>query len=328
LQILQKSGHKRDQGMILSGITLQGISTVKNLRGKELFYQPFASFAKMKKDRLNDAEVNMFLPTFATMSLMISSLNSGSNGNCYFIGNRHDAVLIDAGISCRETERRMARLHLPFEHVRAIFITHEHTDHTRGVETLSRKHRIPVYITPETHFSSRLHLEQPLLKHFMAHEPVHINSLTVNPFPKKHDGKDPHSFTVSFEGVTAGVFTDIGTPCEHVIHHISQCHAAFLEANYDEIMLEKGSYPIYLKRRIRGDEGHLSNAQALEIFTRHRSPYMKLLVLSHLSAQNNHPRIVRELFAPHANGTRIEIASRYAESEVFHISAPGASHHP
>jgi phosphoribosyl 1,2-cyclic phosphodiesterase len=253
------------------------------------------------------------------MSLYLSSLNSGSNGNCYYIGNDHHAVLIDAGISCRQIERRMARLGLSVNRVRAIFISHEHSDHIRGVEVLSRKHRIPVYITPSTHRNSRLYLDPKLIQPFTAHEPVRIGSLTVHPFPKHHDGIDPHSFTVTYKGITAGVFTDIGIACDQVIHHISRCHAAFLEANYDEIMLEEGSYPVYLKRRIRGGNGHLSNIQALEIFKSHRAPFLKLLVLSHLSAQNNHPQIVHDLFAPHATGTRIAIASRYEETDLFSI---------
>ena len=253
------------------------------------------------------------------MSLFIASLNSGSNGNCYYIGNDRDALLIDAGISCRQTERRMARLGLSVDQVRAVFISHEHSDHTRGVEVLSRKHRIPVYITPATHRNSRLYLDPKLVRPFTAHEQVHIGGLSVTPVPKQHDGIDPHSFTISFNNITAGVFTDIGIACDHIIHHIRRCHAAFLEANYDETMLEEGPYPVYLKRRIRGEEGHLSNMQSLELFQNHRAPFLKLLVLSHLSAQNNHPQIVHDLFTPHANGTRIVIASRDEETELFHI---------
>ena len=253
------------------------------------------------------------------MSLYLASLNSGSNGNCYYIGNDHNAVLIDAGISCRQTERRMARLGLSVDKVRAVFISHEHTDHTRGVEVLSRKHRIPVYITPATHRKSGLYLVPKLVRPFTAHEQIQIGGLSVTPVPKHHDGIDPHSFTISYNNITAGVFTDIGIACDHIIHHIRRCHAAFLEANYDETMLEEGPYPVYLKRRIRGEEGHLSNIQALELFQNHRSSYLKLLVLSHLSAQNNNPQIVYDLFTPHANGTRIAVASRYEETELFHI---------
>ena len=254
------------------------------------------------------------------MPLYITSLNSGSNGNCYFIGNGEEAVLIDAGISCRQTERRMGRLGLPLRSIKAIFISHEHTDHTKGAEVLSRKYGIPVYITEATYQSSRLNLDPDMIIPFTAVSPVYVGDLTVTPFPKSHDASDPHSFTVCGNGIITGVFTDIGSACEHVEHHLSQCHAAFLEANYDENMLETGRYPIYLKRRIRGKKGHLSNDQALELFITRRSPGMKLLVLSHLSAENNHPELVHELFSKHANGTKIVVASRYEETEVFCIT--------
>ena len=256
------------------------------------------------------------------MSLHLSSLNSGSNGNCYYIGNNHDAVLVDAGISCRETEHRFERLGLSIRKIRAIFISHEHTDHTRGVSVLSKKYRIPVFITAATHQNSRLWLDPQLVNSFTTHEPLRIGSLTVIPVPKLHDGTDPHSFTVTGNGITVGVFTDIGLACEHVIRHFGRCHAAFLEANYDETMLKKGTYPEFLKNRIRGGVGHLSNIQALELFTSHRAPFLKLLMLSHLSEQNNRPWIVHELFAPHANGTRIVVASRYEESKLYSIVLP------
>jgi phosphoribosyl 1,2-cyclic phosphodiesterase len=251
------------------------------------------------------------------MSLYFTSLNSGSNGNCYYIGNSHEAVLIDAGISCRETERRMSRLGLSIRKVKAIFISHEHTDHIRGVEVISRKYRIPVFITGMTYDNSRLKLDPLLINGFNANETVQIGNLRVNPVRKQHDAAEPHSFTVYGNGITVGVFTDIGTACEHVVHHFGQCHAAFLEANFDDEMLEKGRYPLFLKRRIRSDEGHLSNDQALDLFINHRPQFMELLVLSHLSAHNNHPQLVHDLFSTYANGTRIVVASRYEESEVF-----------
>ncbi|MFZ4522520.1 MAG: MBL fold metallo-hydrolase [Bacteroidales bacterium] len=253
------------------------------------------------------------------MPIYLAALNSGSNGNCYYVGNGMEAVLIDAGISCRETERRMIRLGLPLRHVQAIFITHEHTDHIRGAEVLSRKYRIPVYITGPTYANSRMKIDAELLKHFTGGTPVGIGNLLVHPFSKLHDAAEPHSFAVSGNGVTIGVFTDIGMACEQVTRHLGLCHAAFLEANYDEAMLENGRYPYYLKQRIRGMEGHLSNDQALDLFNTHRAPWMQLLILSHISAENNNPQLVRELFDRHSGGARIEVASRHEETEVFCI---------
>jgi phosphoribosyl 1,2-cyclic phosphodiesterase len=142
----------------------------------------------------------------------------------------------------------------------------------------------------------------------------------IQAFPKFHDAKDPHSFVVSGNGINIGVFTDIGAPCKHVIEHFKQCHAAFLEANYDEDMLQNGRYPPHLKQRISGNEGHLSNKQALELFIAHRPAYMSHVLLSHLSKENNIPELAHELFSRHAGSTNVVVASRYKETDVYHIN--------
>ncbi|MDB5123622.1 MAG: Phosphoribosyl 1,2-cyclic phosphodiesterase [Mucilaginibacter sp.] len=259
------------------------------------------------------------------MSLFITSLNSGSNGNCYYIGNEHEAILVDAGISCRETERRMLRLGLSIKKIKAIFVSHEHSDHISGIPVLAKKHQLPVYITRPTMLSGRLSLEDHLVKPFAPFETIGIGELLVTAFPKLHDASNPHSFVISCRDIKVGVFTDIGVACEQVIHHFGQCHAAFLEANYDDEMLEKGNYPFHLKRRIRGGYGHLSNKQALELFNTHRSPDLSHLLLSHLSKNNNDPQLVNELFSSCACGTSIIVASRYEETAVYQIGQENVS---
>lgn len=255
------------------------------------------------------------------MSLFIASLNSGSNGNCYYIGNDSEAVLVDAGLSCRETEKRMRRLDLSMERVKALFISHEHGDHIRGVESIASKHKLPVYITPPTFKQSRLRVHETQVFPFTAYTPISIGSLSVLAFPKFHDASDPHSFVVSGNGVNIGVFTDIGATCSHVIDNFSECHAVFLEANYDEEMLQNGRYPYHLKNRIRGGHGHLSNTQALELFIAYRPSFLSHLLLSHLSKDNNDPVLAQNLFAAHARNTHVVVASRYEESAVYHITA-------
>jgi phosphoribosyl 1,2-cyclic phosphodiesterase len=254
------------------------------------------------------------------MSLFIASLNSGSNGNCYYVGNESEAVLVDVGISCRETERRMKRIGLSMENVKAIFVSHEHTDHIRGIAVMAKKYQLPVYITPGTLKHGGLILESHLVKSFKGFEPVGIGRLSVTAFPKLHDASEPHSFMVSGNDINIGVFTDIGAPCEQLIHYFKQCHAAFLEANYDEELLDAGRYPYFLKNRIRGGKGHLSNKQALEIFTSHKPSYMSHLLLSHLSKDNNCPKLVHQLFSAQAGSTEIIVASRYQETPVYTIS--------
>jgi phosphoribosyl 1,2-cyclic phosphodiesterase len=258
----------------------------------------------------------------AIMALYFTSLNSGSNGNCYYVGNNTDAVLIDVGLSCRETEKRLKQLDLNIKTVKAIFVSHEHGDHIKGVSTLANKYNLPVYITSKTAKNGPI-LIGHLSKTFTANEPVVIGGLSINPFFKSHDAADPHSFTVSHDGVTIGVFTDIGNVCKETIKHFKLCHAVFLEANYDAEMLENGRYPIHLKNRIRGGEGHLSNKEALDLFIAHRSPFLSHLLLSHLSKENNSPEMVEELFNAHANGIHITVASRYQASPVFEIGGAG-----
>lgn len=253
------------------------------------------------------------------MSLYIASLNSGSNGNCYYVGNSSEAILVDAGISCRETEKRMCRLGLSMDRVKAIFISHEHTDHIRGLVNLAKKYHMTVYITPGTLLNSGLNLDGRLVKTLGVDEPVRIGGLSVKAFPKLHDAFDPHSFMITFNEINVGVFTDIGHVCEALSHYFGQCHAAFLEANYDEVMLDHGRYPYFLKNRIRGGKGHLSNAQALQLFTSLKPAFMSHLLLSHLSKDNNCPTLVHELFSRHADGVEIIVASRYEETAVYQV---------
>ncbi|MBS1921145.1 MAG: MBL fold metallo-hydrolase [Bacteroidetes bacterium] len=253
------------------------------------------------------------------MSLFIASLNSGSNGNCYYIGNDKEAVLIDAGISCAETERRMKRLNLSMSMVRAVFVSHEHTDHITGIPTLSKKYKLPVYITERTLQNSRLKIEKHLIHPFEKEIPVNIGALSVTAFKKSHDAGDPHSFLVSGNDVNIGIFTDIGFPGKDLIKYFKICHAVFLEANYCEYMLENGSYPKVLKKRISGRKGHLSNTQALELFRKHKPYYLSHLILSHLSENNNDPRLVNDLFKPYAEDINIIIASRFAETDLYEI---------
>jgi phosphoribosyl 1,2-cyclic phosphodiesterase len=262
-------------------------------------------------------------PELQRMALFIASLNSGSNGNCYYVGNETEAVFIDAGLSCRETERRMRTLGLDMGKVKAIFISHEHADHISGLPSLSKKWGLQVYITAATHHRSRLPLLPELTHSFRPNEAVQVGALSIMPFHKYHDGCDPHSFTVSGNGVQIGVFTDIGKPCDNLLRHFKYCHAAFLEANYDEQMLDQGRYPLHLKNRIRNGHGHLSNRQALDVFVGNKPHFMSHILLAHLSKENNHPALVESLFKQHAGATEVIVASRYVPSAVYTILPSG-----
>lgn len=253
------------------------------------------------------------------MALFTASLNSGSNGNCYYIGNTDAAILVDAGISCRETEKRLKRLGLSMRKIKAIFISHEHGDHIHGVVALSRKYQLPVYISEITMRNCPMELHPERTIFFQKYQSIQIDSIRVTPFPKFHDAADPYSFVAEYAGVTVGVFTDLGKPCDNTIEHFKRCHAAYLESNYDEKMLENGSYPIHLKNRIRGDHGHLSNDQALQLFKKYRPAHMSHVFLSHLSRENNSPKLAKEIFDSHAEHTKVIVASRDRESKLYYI---------
>jgi phosphoribosyl 1,2-cyclic phosphodiesterase len=254
------------------------------------------------------------------MPLYIASINSGSNGNCYYIGNNTDAVLIDAGVSCRETEKRLRRLGLSMKRVKAVFISHEHSDHISGLESIAGKYKLPVYITEKTLLNCTVQVAKDHVHYFSSRERIRIGNLTIKSFAKLHDASDPHSFIVQDdESVCIGVFTDIGKACEEVIYHFKQCNAVFLESNYDETMLAAGDYPYFLKRRITGNNGHLSNTDALQLFCTHKTEKLTHLILSHLSKNNNSPELVEHVFMPHAGETKIIVASRYRETELYTI---------
>lgn len=254
------------------------------------------------------------------MSLFITSLNSGSNGNCYYVGNSTQAILLDVGISCREVLKRMERLGLNIGNVKGIFISHEHTDHIKGVAALAKKCCIPVFLTKATYRSCSHLLENVQFLSFNCSETILLGNLSIKAFSKKHDACDPCSFVVEHCGVFVGVFTDIGIACTQVVEHFKKCHAVFLESNYDEEMLRTGSYPYHLKRRITNGHGHLSNKQAFDLVTTHKPAHLRHLILSHLSHNNNCPKLVQQLFAPFAPYINVVVASRLHETEVYQIT--------
>ena len=228
---------------------------------------------------------------------------------------------MDAGISCREIETRMRGLGLDPLKVKALFVSHEHTDHISGIQAFVKKFRLPVYITPRTYRALGFLLDEQLIYSFNAFEPVQIGALSITAFPKWHDAIDPHSFIISHAGVTAGVFTDIGEPCKNVIRYFKLCHAIFLEANYDETMLANSRYPVFLRNRISGKHGHLSNSQAFQLFAAHKPSFMTHVFLSHLSKESNSPGIAEALFNSKANAVRIVHASRNSATALYHIIA-------
>lgn len=222
----------------------------------------------------------------------LAVLSSGSSGNCFYIGDKKDGILIDAGISCRQISERLEKLRVPISKIRGAFITHEHTDHTRGAEVLSRTHNIPVFATEKTAKS----LSCDNLKIIENKDCVKIGGMEIESFSKSHQAADPVSFSISEGKKRASIITDAGFCCNNVLREISDADFLCLEANHDLRMLDEGAYPVYLKRWIRSDTGHLSNMQAGLAVLEHAPSRLKNVILSHISRNNNTPALALKTF--------------------------------
>lgn len=249
--------------------------------------------------------------------LEICSIASGSNGNCYYIGNNTDAVLIDAGISTKQILARMKERNLDPAKVKALFITHEHSDHLRGARVLGKRLQIPVFMTAKTYNGAYRNLRPDNPRFFSTQETIAVGEFTVHPVLKNHDAAEPCSFRVEYGGKNVGVFTDIGEPCDNVRSHLNLCDGLFLESNYDAEMLWNGFYPWHLKKRVASNVGHLSNDQAFELLDIHAGEKLQCVFLSHISKENNTPELALSTMQNLTKRFDVKLASRWEASEVY-----------
>ena len=227
----------------------------------------------------------------------IAALASGSNGNSYFFEDDVDSLLVDVGVSCKQIVQRMDNLNLRLKRLGGIFITHEHSDHIRGLEVLAKNFEIPMYMTKGTYENSKVKLNDRLVNLIEVGKMIQMGTIKVLPFEKHHDAAEPCSFMLNSGKMNVSVMTDIGRVCPNVIEFMKKSNAVFLESNYDEHMLENGGYPYFLKKRVSGEDGHLSNYQAALAVVEHAEPRLKNVILSHLSANNNTPELAFQTFS-------------------------------
>lgn len=219
-------------------------------------------------------------------------LGSGSRGNSILIEGADTRLLIDAGFSARELERRLRAVRVKPERLSAILVTHEHRDHSIGMGSFARRHRLPLYLTESTRRAcadlldggERIHLYRPS-------RTLVIGALRVDPFLTAHDALDPVAVSVTEvrTGYRVGLATDLGTPTAGVVHALRGCHVLMLEANHDETMLRESPYPWSVKARIGGPHGHLSNRAAARLATELHHPSLGAVILAHLSQECNTP---------------------------------------
>ncbi|TXS92113.1 MBL fold metallo-hydrolase [Parahaliea maris] len=218
--------------------------------------------------------------------MRFASLGSGSKGNATLVSAGGSLLLVDCGFSVREAERRLAPLGVSATDIDAILVTHEHSDHCAGVARLSRRHQIPVYLTHGTLGSGRIdacHSVHPI----HSEEPFRIGAIDVQPVAVPHDAREPCQYRFSCAGRTLGVLTDLGSITPHVVRHYRGCDGLVLEFNHDLTMLQGGSYPPSLKRRVAGDWGHLNNHQAAALLQEIGIADLHYLVVAHISENNN-----------------------------------------
>lgn len=249
--------------------------------------------------------------------LEICALASGSNGNCYYIGNEKEALLIDAGLSAKQIQVRLSEKQIDISKIKAVLITHEHSDHSRGARVLGKRLHIPVFLTKKTFLALRRAVQPEVPQWFELDAKFRIGAFSIYPFSKQHDAAEACSFRISYEGTHVGVMTDIGEACEQVKLHFSKCHAVFLESNYDEEMLMQGPYPYHLKLRVASDKGHLSNEQACRLVEDHAGEQLHTILLSHISGENNTLEKASAAFQSLQDTYRIELTSRHKAGELI-----------
>ena len=231
------------------------------------------------------------------MGITLSVLASGSRGNSTYVATEKVRLLVDGGLSAREIERRLLSIGASPKELDGIVVTHEHVDHVRGVGTLSRRYKLPVYLNKQTH----LHLPDSVgrlnqKEEFVTGRSFFIEDLTIHPFAISHDGVDPVGFTLANGSVKIGVCTDLGAATKLVYRHLEHCSVLILEANHDMEMLKNGPYPWPVKQRIKSRVGHLSNEQSVDVLSQVFSEHLKQVVLAHMSETNNSSDMVRETF--------------------------------
>ena len=231
--------------------------------------------------------------------LELCSIASGSSGNCICVGDDNTHVLIDAGISGKRIECGLNEIELKTAEMQGILITHEHIDHIAGLGVLARKHGIPIYATQGTadailHTKSVGKIDEELFHVIRQGEEFFIGDLTFKPIHISHDAADPVAYKISNEDRTMAVVTDLGTYDQTIVDELQGLDALLLEANHDVNMLQTGSYPYPLKRRILGDRGHLSNERSGQLLCSLLHDDFKSVILGHLSQENNYEKLAYE----------------------------------
>ncbi|HTV53497.1 MAG TPA: MBL fold metallo-hydrolase [Terriglobia bacterium] len=251
------------------------------------------------------------------LSVRVCVLGSGSKGNSAWVATESTCLLVDAGLSRRETCARLASMGERPETCTAILISHEHTDHVNGLKKLATELNCPVYLTRATRDALEWSSAIRRYESFCVGESFTIGDIEISPFSVPHDAADPAGFTFSAAGIKIGIVTDLGYITELVKQRVQDCHCLVFESNHDLDMLKIGPYPWHVKQRVMSRQGHLSNLATAEFLSEAFDGDAQVLVLAHLSETNNHPEIARL--------TALEALSRRSRAiPELHLANQGA----
>ena len=229
------------------------------------------------------------------------SFASGSSGNCYYVGKQDEGILVDVGIHAQQIITGLIKNDLSMANIKAILVTHDHIDHVKGLEVLSRKAPVPIYAHSDClqgliEGKATKNVDAGLFHEIEPLQPFEISGITIEPFPVMHDGRGAVGYHFNYEGHTLTIATDVGMLDKVVKEQIRRADNIVIEANYDVEMLEKGSYPYLLKQRISGPFGHLSNIESARFLAEMYHPQIKNIMLCHLSENNNTPQRAMQCF--------------------------------
>lgn len=252
--------------------------------------------------------------------MRFASLGSGSKGNCTIVECKTTNILIDCGFSLKSTRARLEQLNKSPEELTAILVSHEHSDHWKGVEDLASKFDVPVYLSAGTHKAKNIQPDRAGFHIINNHNDFVIGDLIITPVPVPHDAREPIQYVFNSGSAQFGIVTDLGHYTAHIVDCYANCDGILIECNYDESMLNNGSYPKFLKQRVSGLFGHLSNSQAAELLSRLDYASLQQLVIGHVSEENNCIEVIRERIGKSIPpDLPIHIASQSKASQWFSL---------